>query len=75
MMSKTLKMVKPLLNEMLKNSNIEQSVTMEFLRDAAEMQRAAAKKYHQLKVLINSNKKQQQLKKKKASDPDQHQTV
>ena len=65
---------KPLLAEMLKNSNIEQVVTMEFLRDSPEMQLAATMKFHQLKILINSNKKQQQLK-KKASDPDQHQTV
>ena len=67
-------LAKPLLAEMLRNSNIEQSVTMQFPRYAPEMQLAATKKFHQLKVLINSDRKQQQLK-KKASDPDQHQTV
>ena len=65
---------KPVLVEMLRNSNIEQVVTKEFLRDAPEMQHVAAKKFHQLKVLINSNIKQQQLK-KKASEPDQHPIV
>ena len=44
MMSKTLQNVKPLLNEMLKNSNIEQNVTMEFLNNAPEMQIAATDK-------------------------------
>ena len=47
------KCVKTLLGEMLKNSNIEQSVTMEFLSNAPEMQTAAAEKYHQLEVLVN----------------------
>ena len=47
-------LVKPLLTGMLRNSNIEQSVAMEFLGDAPEMQHAAAKNYHQLKVRINS---------------------
>ena len=64
-------LAKPLLPEMLRNFSIEQAVTMEFLRDAPEMQRAAAKKFRQLQILINSHKKQQHLK-KKASDPDQH---
>ena len=67
-------LAKPLLAEMFRNSNIEQSVTMEFLRDAPEMQLAATKKFHQLKVLINSNRKQQPLK-NKDNDPDQHLTV
>ena len=64
------KLAKPLLEEMLGNSNIEQAITIEFLRDAPGMQRAAAKKFQQLKILTNSNKKQ-----KKASDTDQHQNA
>ena len=64
-------LAKPILAEMLRNSNIAQVVTM----DAPQMQRAAAKKFQQMIILINSdNKKQQQLK-KKASDPDQHQNA
>ena len=39
------KLAKPLLAEMLRNSNIEQVITMEFLSIAPEMQRAAAKKF------------------------------
>ena len=67
-------LAKPLLAEILRNSNIEQAITMEFLSSAPEMQRAAAKKFQQLKILINSNNKQQQLK-KKASYLDQHQNA
>ena len=63
-------LAQPLLAEMLRNSNIEQAVTIEFLRDAPMMQRAAAKKFQQLIMLINSNKKQ-----KKASDTEQHQNA
>ena len=67
-------LAKALLAEMFRNSNLEQVVTMGFLRDAQEMQRAAAKKLHQLKMRINSNKKQQHLK-NKASDPEQYQNA
>ena len=49
-------MVKPLLSEMLRNSNIEQSVTMEFPANAPEMQTAAREKYNQLKVPVDLEK-------------------
>ena len=64
-------LAKPLLAEMLRNSNIEHVVTMDILRDAPDMQLVAAKKFHHLKVFTNTNTKQQQLK-KQASDPDPH---
>ena len=60
-------MAKPLLEEMLRNSSIDQAITIEFLRDAPGMQRAAAKKLQRFEILINSNEKQ-----RKARDIDQH---
>ena len=41
------KLAKPLLAEMLRNSNIEQAITLEFLGSSPEMQRAATKKLEQ----------------------------
>ena len=45
--------VKPLLSELLKAHNIEQSVTMEFLNNAPSMPMVAADKFHQRKALFN----------------------
>ena len=49
-------LVKPLLSELIKAQNIEQSNAMEFLNNAPSMQMAAAEKFNQPKALINLNK-------------------
>ena len=57
--------MKPLLSELLKAHNIEQSVSMEFLNSAPGMQMAAAEKHHRLKALVKLKKRQQQFKKQR----------